>query len=317
VARELDIVIVNYRSGDVLPRCVAAARHFAPAGTRFVFVDNSPDDGAVDGIAPSLPEALVVRNSENLGFAAAVNVGFRHSDASFVMLLNPDVVRITGEFDAIRRVFAGDPAVAAVTVRLATEAGDLWRCRRQVRMFDLVAAALNLHAHWPRFLPWPASTLSDADHELQREVEVVTGALLVLRRDAVAIVGPFDERFFMYWEETDWLLRARKLGMKAVLCPRVEATHLGRASSDVGDRRLSLLFVESCHSYTRKHFGAVRATGLRALWVAADGLWWVKAVARRAPRDERRLISQRIRLHLHPARRDSRRPPRLASHHVD
>jgi GT2 family glycosyltransferase len=137
----------------------------------------------------------------------------------------------------------------------------------------------------------------DWDQQDARQVDAATGACLFIRRTALADVGLFDERFFVYYEETDWLIRAKRRGWSTVYLPTVEAVHASAGSSPGVPSRNSLLLLESQHRYARKHYGPARAGLLRATLLGIDGARFVRHGL--AGNDERRAVaSDRIRVHL-------------------
>src|SRR5207248_4173197 len=158
------------------------------------------------------PGATVIENTRNVGFAAAVNQGMRAGTGDAVLLLNPDIASISGEMAEVEEAFA-DPDVAAVTVRLLNPDGSVPKhIRAQPTLLDLIASAPGVGhrlKHWRRMRRY---TLDGWDYSNRREVDTACAACLWLRRAALEDVGPFDERFFFYWEETDWLVRAKAGG---------------------------------------------------------------------------------------------------------
>ncbi len=111
-------------------------------------------------------------------------------------------------------------------------------------------------------------------------------------------VGPFDERFFLYWEETDWLVRAHAAGWRALFQPAVCATHEGGESSSGQSERLPLLLIESQRLYARRHFGAVTAFGLHATFCVADTLRLAWSFRMSHARGRRRRAELRDRLRV-------------------
>jgi GT2 family glycosyltransferase len=292
----LDVVVVAYRSGAVIRRCLTAACAFAPAGTRFLIVDNSPDDPSAALAARGLPSATLLPQATNVGFAAAVNAAIATGDAPVILLLNPDVVRLEGSFDTVLRILSSADRAGAVTVRQEDEAGTLMHCRRQPRWSDFLAQALSFDARMPRGLRRRGYAMTEWDHADERVVDTATGAALFIRRDVYDAVGPFDERFFMYWEETDWLLRARQAGWKLVFTPDVDALHLDRSSSDVDVSTHSTLLLESSYRYSRKHFGVWKSMVLRLAWFTGDLSRLLVATVHGRRGRARALLS---RLHVH------------------
>jgi GT2 family glycosyltransferase len=139
----------------------------------------------------------------------------------------------------------------------------------------------------------------DWDYAQRRTVDAASGALLFVRRAAVEDVGLLDEQFFVYYEETDWLLRANQRGWRTLFLPEVEAVHAAGTSTEAGAQALSLLLLESQQSYARKHFGR----GITGVLRIGLGLLDLVRAARALLPGTRRSSSTRdyrarVRLHL-------------------
>jgi N-acetylglucosaminyl-diphospho-decaprenol L-rhamnosyltransferase len=294
----LDVVVVSYRSAGLVAGCVEAALTFAGERARVVLVDNSPGDGGREAVVRLAPAATVIENERNVGYAFAVNQGITACAGELVLLLNPDVTSIRGGYETIERAFADDKTLAAITPSLIASDGTLEpTCRREPKPFDLLAETLDLAARFPRWQrPKRFRMLDETDHS-RRMVDAATGACLFLRRAALDDVGPFDHSFFLYWEETDWLVRAARRGWHTLYLPFVEAVHLGRRSTDVPSETLSLLLLESQHVYARKHFGQAVALGLRGTLGTIDLLRWARGL-RPGGSARRARMARRIRVHL-------------------
>jgi hypothetical protein len=291
----LDVVSVSYRSAPLIGRTVAVARGFAGPEAGLIVIANSPGDGTAATVRSVAPEATVIENRTNRGYAAAVNQGVAASQADVVLLLNPDVERITGGLDDILAAFA-DPRIAAVVPRLVDGAGAVVpSCIRTPRPFDMLSEDVALAERFPGWQRARAYRMLDWDHADARPVDAATGACLFLRRSALADVGPFDERFFVYYEETDWLIRAGRRGWRTLFVPSVEATHASAGSSPEADVRSSLLLLESQHRYARKHFGPVTAALLRTALVGVDS---ARLVRHRGDAGRGAEARARIRVHL-------------------
>jgi N-acetylglucosaminyl-diphospho-decaprenol L-rhamnosyltransferase len=291
----LDVIVVAYHSGAVLDDALAELGRFSD-GSPIIVVDNSPDDSSAADAVAGVPAARLLAEPENVGFAAAVNHAFALATADVVLLANPDIRTLAGSVDDVLRIFATNPAAGAVAVRLLDGDGRLQHCRRRFRRFDLFAPALGLGrlpSGWARRF---GNTMSEWDHSEERVVELATGALLFIRRAAFEDVGPFDEQFFMYWEETDWLERARAKGWQLIYTPAVGAVHAVRGSSGSPDTSHSVLLLESTYKYVQKHFGRPTAISLRTSWILADLARLAAGVVR--PSRDRRETLERLRFHL-------------------
>lgn len=293
----LDVVVVNFHSAALIARTVEIAREFAGPGTRLIMVDNSPGDGAADIVGSAAPDPTVLENPVNRGYAAAVNRAFMAGDAELVLLINPDVEELSGSYADVIEAFR-DPLVGAVAVRLVNTDGTLQpNCISAPRPFDLISEDVALADRFPNWRRPRLYRMLDWDHRDARSVDAARGACLFLRRAAIEDVGLFDENFFVYYEETDWLIRAKRRGWRTVFLPSVEAVHAAAGSSPDIRSPHSLLLLESQHRYARKHFGAMATGLLRATQLGIDTARLVRYVLA-GKSDARAAAVDRIRVHL-------------------
>ena len=300
----VDVVVVNYRSAPVIGRAVAAARELLGEAAGVIVVDNSPGDGAAQAVRTAAPDAVVLTNRRNRGFAAAVNRAIAVSAADIVLLLNPDVERMAGDYGDVEAAFA-DPRVVAVAARLEHPDGSpLGNCFATPRAFDYLSEDLALAQRFPGWERPRRFRQLDRDPAEAGTVEWASGACLFLRRAAIGDVGPFDERFFVYFEETDWLVRAARRGWTTAYVPSLLAVHATAGSSPGVDARPSLLLLESQHRYARKHFGPAPAAALRAALAGIDAV----RVARHARGNGAASAAARARIPVHLTLRAPRPP---------
>jgi GT2 family glycosyltransferase len=294
---QLDAIVVNFHSARLIGRTIAIVREFAGACTRLIMVDNSPGDGAADIVRSADPDVTVIENPVNRGYAAAINQAVTLAEAGFLMLINPDVGRISGSYADVRDAFRDD-RVAAVVTRLLNSDGTLQpNCISAPRPFDLISEDLALAARFPNWRRPRGYRMLDWDHREARPVDAARGACLFIRRAALVDVGPFDEFFFLYYEETDWLVRAKRRGWRTVFVPTVEAVHASTGSSPDAHSPHELLLLESQHRYARKHFGPTKTALLRTTQFGIDTVRLARhALAGRS--EARAAAADRIRVHL-------------------
>jgi GT2 family glycosyltransferase len=293
----IDVVIVNFHSAPLIGRAIATARAFVGTAARVIVVDNSPGDGAADVVRAAAPGAVVIANPVNRGFATAVNQAIAAGEGEIVVLVNPDVQEISGTSTDVMSAFR-DARVGAVATRLLNADGTIQpNCFRAPQPFDVISEEVALAQRFPSWRRPRRFRMLDCDHDEAQEVDWAAGACLFLRRAALAEVGQFDERFFVYYEETDWLVRAKQHGWRTLYLPSVTAMHASASSSPGVDSRPSLLLLESQHRYARKHFGAVAAALLRISLLGIDTARLISYAAG-GPADARRRTLDRIRVHV-------------------
>ena len=226
------VVVVAYGDPEHLRRCVDGLA--APLGAVMV-VDNG-----LSSVAEELCRARSVTYRQpprNLGFSGGVNLGLRHRTGRDVLLLNPDAVLPWADVLQLQQVMHDQGHCAAVAPRLARLDGSAEP------------------SSWP--VPSPRGVWADAlgVGRLVHSPRFLTGAVLLLNGQAVGEIGGFDERFFLYAEESDWQLRALRAGWTVQVVDHVTAVHLGGATSSSAMVR-SEHFHRSARAFARKWYGA-------------------------------------------------------------
>jgi GT2 family glycosyltransferase len=235
----VDVVVVAFESGDSLSRCLSSL----PTECSAVVVDNASRDGGAE-LAHALG-ARVLRNDTNRGFAAAANQGAREGRAPLILFLNPDAAIEPAELRRRAHALELDDRLAAVGPRLVRDDGSeqraWWRFPSPARTW---AEALGLHRLRPD-RPGPRG-----------EVDFVVGACLLVRRRAFEQVGGFDERFWLYGEETDLCRRLRSVGWRVAFVPAAVARHEGGGSAAALGEATFEHFQRAAERFVREHHGA-------------------------------------------------------------
>ena len=266
----ISAVIVHYRTPRQLETAVAALREDArtsPADLEIVVVDNGA--AGVPGSGEAAPDDLparVLRPAENLGYAAGVNLGVEHATGSVLLLMNADVAVEPGCLRALLDALGGADIAGP---RLFWDEG----CRLMLppqqlrtRRAELDAAWAERSPAWGRFFRrrWRRRARAFWQAEEPTTCYELTGACLAVTRDGWERVGPFDEGYRLYFEETEWLLRARRGGVRAVLAPAARCVHAYDQSAQ-REPRARLWFDESAERFRRRRYGAWFAALLRRL----------------------------------------------------
>jgi GT2 family glycosyltransferase len=231
---DIDVVIVAYGAPGLLDDCLATLG----AGPAATVVDNSSDPEVRSVVEAH--GAVYLDPGRNLGFGAGVNLALRehHRLAADVLLVNPDATIDPDAVDRLHRCLHEHPDRCCVApAQVEPGSGE------------------SARVAWP--FPTPGGAWLDALGlgGLRRGADFMIGSILLLNAQALIQIGRFDERFFLYAEETDWQRRAHDRGWSSVLCPEVTATHVGAGTGgDALERQTH--FHASNERYIRKHYGA-------------------------------------------------------------
>ena len=208
-------VVVTYDALPWIESCLDSL-----AGVETVVVDNGSSDGTVAFVRERYPDVRLVE-AENRGLGAGWNIGIRDTTAPYVLLLNADAWMTEGSLDRLVDFAEARPRAAVVGPRLLNTDGTLQRSvRGYPTVWRLATEYLFLRKLAPRSSALNAFYGGGFDHDEVRSVEVVMGACMLLRREAVDQVGECDEDYFLFSEETDWCFRFRKARLGGRLLSR-------------------------------------------------------------------------------------------------
>lgn len=219
----ISVIIVNWNGRDALERCLRSLEPvaFGGKGTELIVVDNGSSDGSVELLERAFPSARVIRNAENIGFAPAVNQGIRDARGEYVALVNNDVVATEGWLEELKRALDTDPRrwAAAAQMRYLHQPG---RINSAGFLVDLAGRARDRNDGMP------------ASNEPTEPIEVfgASGGAVLLRRNVIDEIGPFDERYFAYLEDVDLAWRARRAGYTCTYVPAAVVLHEHSATSN-------------------------------------------------------------------------------------
>ena len=267
----VDVVIVSYRSRDLLGRCLESLReHPAPAGMTVTVVDNASGDGTADYIAAEHPWVTILPQAENLGFGAATNIGIRRGSGAYVLALNPDAAVEAETLPALVELMERDPLIGCAGPALYQEDGSFDHAAR--RGFPTPLSSL---AHFSgvgtRVESGPLAGYRAPEVE-SGPVDAVNGAFMLMRRSALEQVGLFDEEYWMYMEDLDLNWRLARGGWITWYEPAVRAIHTKGGTTD-GRRspKLEWAFHRGMGRFYRKHYAADHSGAFNAFIYAGIG----------------------------------------------
>ena len=281
------VIIVTFNSADSIEPCLRALRE--QDGWERIVVDNASRDQSLDRARATDPDARLIPNCENLGFAAAANRGAQLAAGDLLLFLNPDAVARPGALHALAGALQpqGVGAVGGLLLRDDGQPDRGFAVRRFPTTPSMAAEILLLNRLWPRN-PWNRRyRCLDLDYTQPQDVDQPAGACLAVRRDAWASVGGFDEKFFPVWfEDVDLCRRLRAQNWRIHYCPQAEFTHSGGHSVNqvpLFDRQL--FWYRNLLRYFRKHKSPVAVATLRACIAVGMGLRSLAALVGFAPGD--------------------------------
>jgi GT2 family glycosyltransferase len=211
------VVILNWRRPELTAAGLASlARSDYPAWSAIV-VDNGSEDDSVAIVRERFPDATIIENGQNLGFAAGNNLGIAYALAAgfdYVLLLNDDAEVATDLLRILVEVAEGDPQIGMVGPKIlyADPPNVIWSAGGAVSKLGE-----------PRHLR--VDEVDTGDDDAVVDVDYATGCAILVRRQVVEQVGALEERFYMYFEETEWCARARQAGYRVVYAPRARVWH--------------------------------------------------------------------------------------------
>lgn len=282
-APALSAVLVNYNAGEELRRALqSVADEMQGQAWEAVVVDNASIDGSPCIVAEFAPLAAIIRNPDNVGFARAVNQGIAATSAPRVLVMNPDCRLVAGAIAALGAELDGHEGCALVGPRILNPDGSLQGSARGDP--DMFTGLFGRTALLGRLVPWSGlsrrNVVSDAairSGESSVVVDWLSGACLLARRDALAAVDGFDERYFLYWEDADLCRRLRHAGYHVRYVPGATAIHRVGQSSRTARAASIRAFHASAYLYYTTHNAPGRLQPRRALakMILSGRQWWL------------------------------------------
>jgi N-acetylglucosaminyl-diphospho-decaprenol L-rhamnosyltransferase len=248
-----------------------------PFRSEVIVVDNASSDGSADMVCQEFPSVQLIASQVNRGFTGGNNLGLEQSRGRYVLLLNPDTEVIGDALAQMIKYMEEHPSTGVLGPRLLYPDGRVQPSRR--RFPTLATAFLEstlLQQWWPENETLRRYYIADVPDDAVQEVDWLVGACLLLRRKTLEQVGPFDEGFFMYFEELDWCHRCRAQGWKVVYLPTAQIIHHEGSSSGQVIATRHLHFQRSKLYYVRKYMGVWQAEALRLFLLATHACQWLE-----------------------------------------
>ena len=262
---KISVIIVSFNTSAMLRECLESLFRYPGSGELEVFVvDNDSKDDSVAMVRESFQQVHLIENKTNLGFAAANNQAYELATGQYVVLLNPDAYVKPGAMENGVAFMENHPECGLCGGRLVNLDGDLDpSARRFPNSLYKFFTLSGLSDRYASSRIFGRGDFKYFDHNSVQEVDWVPGTFTIYRRHMLTQTGLFDERFFIYYEETDLCLRAKKNGWKVFFVPDAEVVHVGGGSArtrkdqkfDKGGSQVLKFRMRSEYLYFRKNRG--------------------------------------------------------------
>ena len=268
---DLTVVIVNWNVSALLRRCLESLKNSrnisftsepAPYQGEVVVIDNASTDGSVEMVRSYFPWVHLIPSQVNLGFVKANNLAIKawmeEKPPAFFLLLNPDTEVAPDAISLMLDFMFAHPEVGVLGPKLLNPDGTVQPSRRRFPTV-LTAFVESTIIQWRLWKDNPILRryyMQDLPDDEIQEVDWLTGACLMVRREAIEAAGFLDEDFFMYSEELDWCRRIKALGFKIVYFPQAAVIHHSAQSSEQVKPLQHIYFQRSKIHYFRKYFGS-------------------------------------------------------------
>lgn len=284
VTCDLSIIIVNWNTRDLLAACLESVigdrlsvnGHQSSAGdnrslfTETIVVDNASSDGSAAMVRERFPWVRLIESRENLGFAAGNNLALREARGDTILLLNPDTVVTEGAILRLWQVLTAQPDIGIAGAQLLNADGSL---QMSTGVFPSLWSELPLINRRLRPVRRTFAVNTPTGETTVHAVDWVSGAALMIKREVVEAIGPLDEDFWLYTEETDWCYRARAAGWDVVVVPDARIYHLARAASRQRFVVTMLHFYQSRVRFVYKHYGHSHAWTMKRILYLKAIVW--------------------------------------------
>ena len=272
---DVSILIVHTFEARLIRQTLRGLRRAAPElHLEVLVIDNNAAAGVAAMLRREFPEVRYFAKS-NQGFGSAMNVGIKHARGKYILIFNPDIIISAGALEKLFHYMVANPQVGIVGPKLLNADGSLqYSCSRYHEPLVPVLRRTPLgRLAWGRKIV-ERFLMQDVDHSHTLEVDWLMGSALFARSQALKQVGSFDERFFMYFEDTDLCWRFWEAGYKVVYFPGAVMVHYHRRASADGSIFRQLLspltwrHIDSAYKFFRKHAGQKNPRESRSLYTS-------------------------------------------------
>jgi O-antigen biosynthesis protein len=282
--KQLSVIIVNYNVCHFLEQCLLSVEAACKGvDAEVIVIDNNSVDGSVAMVREKFPTVQMIANKENVGFSRANNQGIRISEGKYVLLLNPDTIVESDTFSGCVGFMESHPDAGGLGVQMVDGKGEFLPESKRSLPTPTVAfyKIFGLSSLFPRSKRFGKYHLGYLDKNQIHEVEVLSGAFMMLRRETLDKTGLLDETFFMYGEDIDLSYRITQAGYKNYYFPGTRIIHYKGESTRKSSINYVFVFYQAMIIFSKKHFSNKNARIFSTLIRLAIYFRASMAVARR------------------------------------
>ncbi|MDQ7815422.1 MAG: glycosyltransferase [Melioribacteraceae bacterium] len=256
---DLSIIIVNYNVKEFLLNLLQSIRNaMNNFAVEIIVVDNASDDGSIELLKEKYPDVKLIVNEKNVGFGAANNQALQIARGKYFLLINPDTIIKENTLNEMISFFRRTPDAGIAGCKVLNPDGTLQlACRRGFPgPWTSFTKVMGLSRIFPKSKLFARYNLTYLDENQTYEVDAVSGAFMMMRRELYEKIGGFDQQFFMYGEDLDLCYRSQKSGYKVYYLHTTEVIHFKGESTKRSSLDETKVFYNAMHLFVRKHFSS-------------------------------------------------------------
>lgn len=252
---DVSICVVSYNGKKLLEECLLSIyKNIKGLTYEVLVVDNNSSDGSVDMVKTEFPDAYIIENKANYGFAKANNQAICRAIGKYILLLNQDVVILDNDAIKIIKEFLDNRKEAAVcSCNYMNSDGGFWHSQHR---FQTIPYIFNYYFH--KLCIKEDKNDKKITGSLSQETNMAIGACFMIKKEVVDKIGLLDEAFFFYFEEADWCFRIKRAGWKIYILPWIYVRHHLHSRRDL-NIRLQYQYYRSQYLFFKKHYGRLSA----------------------------------------------------------
>lgn len=262
---DLSIIVVNYNVKEFILNLLGSLQSaLKDISSEVIIVDNASEDDSVKFIREKYPDVKLIANEENIGFGRANNIGLEESSGKYILFLNPDTIVKDDTFSTMIKFFEehSDAGMAGCKV-LNPDGSFQLPCRRSFPgPWTSFTKLTGLSKIFPKSKWFAKYNLTYLDENATYEVDAVSGAFMMIKREVYDKIGGFDSQFFMYGEDLDLCYRTQKANYKVYYVHSTEIIHYKGESTKRSSIDETNVFYKAMHLFVKKHFSSSFLVGL-------------------------------------------------------